>query len=481
MSNGLRNAAAIVAEGMHVVGEDQPRISSLELQLHACQRAMAAAGIDRRDVGAVFTGRAPMSFTAMEWNMRIITELKIVPKLSSEITIHGAGVLATWQYAAMAVANGLVEYALCCSGCMGRRWVDLVKVNAGVESDLQFEMPYGPTTPSLYALWAQRYMHEFGVVPADTAPIAVENRRWALAHPDAAMRRKGPITVEDVLASPLIASPLRLLDCSSWYMGGGVGSAVVITSAERARDTDRPVYISGFGQCTTHEWVTDRLGLFGIEPPVAEPNLVTTRQGEGRGRRNARMALAGMTPGRCRPPSRPPPRSRSSIHDHASKTWGSASEKGEGKGLRRGRWGSPSTAGCRSIRTGAISVSGQGGEWHAHGARSPCSSCAPRCVWARQVPDARNGLVHFHGGPNAAHSVILLVPRRTTPDDHDWSEGLPFMIGPYELGLTETSPETAGFWEGVASGELRIKRCANCGRHLHPRRIFCLRSAARTT
>ena len=52
---------------------------------------MAAAGIDRRDVGAVFTGRAPMSYTAMEWNMRIITELKIVPKLSSEITVHGAG------------------------------------------------------------------------------------------------------------------------------------------------------------------------------------------------------------------------------------------------------------------------------------------------------------------------------------------------------------------------------------------------------
>jgi uncharacterized protein len=55
----------------------------------------------------------------------------------------------------------------------------------------------------------------------------------------------------------------------------------------------------------------------------------------------------------------------------------------------------------------------------------------------------------------------------------DWSEGLPFMIGPYEVGLTETSPETAGYWEGVAAGELRIKRCANCGRHLHPRRIFC--------
>lgn len=55
----------------------------------------------------------------------------------------------------------------------------------------------------------------------------------------------------------------------------------------------------------------------------------------------------------------------------------------------------------------------------------------------------------------------------------DWSEGLPFMIGPYEVGLTETSPETAGYWDGVRDGELRIKRCDDCGEHLHPRRIFC--------
>lgn len=55
----------------------------------------------------------------------------------------------------------------------------------------------------------------------------------------------------------------------------------------------------------------------------------------------------------------------------------------------------------------------------------------------------------------------------------DWAEGLPLMTGPYMVGLTETSPETAGFWAGVASGQLRIKRCASCERYLHPRRIFC--------
>lgn len=55
----------------------------------------------------------------------------------------------------------------------------------------------------------------------------------------------------------------------------------------------------------------------------------------------------------------------------------------------------------------------------------------------------------------------------------DWSEGLPLMIGPYEVGLTETSPETGAYWDGVRRGELMIKHCQDCGRYLHPRRIFC--------
>lgn len=55
----------------------------------------------------------------------------------------------------------------------------------------------------------------------------------------------------------------------------------------------------------------------------------------------------------------------------------------------------------------------------------------------------------------------------------DWANGLPLMVGPYEVGLTETSPETTGFWEGVGRGQLMVKRCAGCGTWLHPRRILC--------
>jgi uncharacterized OB-fold protein len=58
--------------------------------------------------------------------------------------------------------------------------------------------------------------------------------------------------------------------------------------------------------------------------------------------------------------------------------------------------------------------------------------------------------------------------------DVDWANGVPLMVGPFQIGHAEPSPETAGYWEGVKAGRLMIKRCARCGLHHHPRRLFCL-------
>lgn len=55
----------------------------------------------------------------------------------------------------------------------------------------------------------------------------------------------------------------------------------------------------------------------------------------------------------------------------------------------------------------------------------------------------------------------------------NWAEGFSLMSGPFQIGHAEPSPETAGYWEGIRAGELRIKRCTGCGLHHHPRRIFC--------
>ena len=94
-----------------------------------------------------------------------------------------------------------------------------------------FTSPYGMTTVGSYALVAQLHQQRFGTTSEQLAEIAVTMRHHASLNPAAKMRQ--PITVDDVLASRMISEPLHLLDCCIISDGGG---AVVVTSAERARD-----------------------------------------------------------------------------------------------------------------------------------------------------------------------------------------------------------------------------------------------------
>jgi acetyl-CoA acetyltransferase len=99
--------------------------------------------------------------------------------------------------------------------------------------------------PSTYALAARRHMQAYGTNEEHFAAVAVATRDWAADNPYAQLR--DPITVEDHHNSRWIAEPFRLLDCCL-VSNGGV--AVVVTSAERARDLRQPpAYLWGWGQC----------------------------------------------------------------------------------------------------------------------------------------------------------------------------------------------------------------------------------------
>jgi acetyl-CoA acetyltransferase len=113
----------------------------------------------------------------------------------------------------------------------------------------QFEMPYGDLSPiAAYALAAMRHMHRYGTSSEQLAEVAVASRQWAQRNPRALLRE--PITISEVIQSPMIASPFHKLDCCLMTDGGG---AVVLTSAERARDMRRqPVYVRGSGFSATH-------------------------------------------------------------------------------------------------------------------------------------------------------------------------------------------------------------------------------------
>jgi acetyl-CoA acetyltransferase len=118
--------------------------------------------------------------------------------------------------------------------------------NAYGSPQAEFEIPYGNVGQNApYAQIAQRYAAEFGYDPTAVAKIAVDQRTNACAHPGAVFHGT-PITVDDVLASPMIADPIHMLETVMRVHGG---AGVLIANADIARRSrNRPVWITGFGE-----------------------------------------------------------------------------------------------------------------------------------------------------------------------------------------------------------------------------------------
>src|SRR6185437_7817831 len=115
---------------------------------------------------------------------------------------------------------------------------------SGLAPEAAFEQPFGPTIVSMYALAARRHMHEFGTTSAQLAAIKVAASQHAQHNPNAMLRT--PVTVAEVLDSPMISDPLHRLDCCVITDGGG---ALVVVSPEVARDLPRQtVKVLGHGE-----------------------------------------------------------------------------------------------------------------------------------------------------------------------------------------------------------------------------------------
>jgi acetyl-CoA acetyltransferase len=105
---------------------------------------------------------------------------------------------------------------------------------------------FGLMTPASWvAMFAQRYMHEYGATSADFGLVSVADRKHAATNPKAWFYEQ-PITLEDHQSSRWIVEPLHLLDCCQETDGG---QALVVTTTERARDLPNPVaLVSGAAQ-----------------------------------------------------------------------------------------------------------------------------------------------------------------------------------------------------------------------------------------
>ena len=237
-----RGKAAIVGAAESDLGEVGPGFTPLDLIGQATKGALADAGLDKGDVDGLFSASAYYSMAAVSAG----EYLGIRPRYSDATNMGGSSFVSHLLHAAAAIDAGLCEVALVVYASTQRSGGGFRGVS---DPPNPYETPYGPRYPvSMYALAASRHMHEYGTTREQLAEVAVAAREWAKLNPKAFMR--GDLTVEDVLASRMISSPLSLLDCCLVTDGGG---ALVVTSAEHAKDLRKaPVYLLGAAEAHWH-------------------------------------------------------------------------------------------------------------------------------------------------------------------------------------------------------------------------------------
>ena len=248
--HALRAAAAIVGVADAVSPTGELDLQGRVLEATVVRDALADAGLTIGDVdGICYAGSAP----------GIAEYLGIHPRFMDGTMTGGSSYELHVEHAAAAIASGLSDVVVGLYAATPRS--DRARRNGGGRLGpppgpnpmFEWEMPYGLRMPlGAYALAASRHMAEYGTTPEQLAQIAVDTRRWASMNPRA--RYQQPITIADVLASPMQASPLHRLDCCLVTDGAG---AFVMTSAARAHSLPRsPVYVLGAASCSDHSMIT---------------------------------------------------------------------------------------------------------------------------------------------------------------------------------------------------------------------------------
>ena len=237
---------AVIGIGLSKFGE-RWESGLKELVSEAAVRAINDAKIPIKAIQAIYTGSmSPGKFVNQEHLGALVADqlgLTSIPSVRVEAACASGGV--AFRQAYISVASGFNDIVLV-TGVekMTDVRVERATTILGAAGDYEWEVFHGATFPALYAMMARRHMHDFETTEEQMALASVKNHlngsRNTYAH------FQNPITVDDVLNSPTVASPLKLLDCSPISDGA---AAVVIASDEVARKyTDSSVWVAASSQ-----------------------------------------------------------------------------------------------------------------------------------------------------------------------------------------------------------------------------------------
>ncbi len=265
MSSGLAGRAAIVGIGATEFSKQSGR-TPLQLAVEATRAAIQDAGLEPAEVDGMET------FTADQNAETDVARCLGIPRLTHFARIHygGGAACAVVQEAAMAVATGISDVVVCYRAFNERSERRFGSGRQRPTADVPVPMPtnwyapFGLVTPASWvAMFARRYMHEYGATSEDFGRVAVADRKHAATNPKAWFYER-PITLEDHQDSRWIVEPLHLLDCCQESDGG---VALVITSVERAHDLPNPPAVirgaaqgASFDQETMTSYYRDEIG-----------------------------------------------------------------------------------------------------------------------------------------------------------------------------------------------------------------------------
>ncbi|UCG82561.1 MAG: lipid-transfer protein [Dehalococcoidia bacterium] len=243
----VKDNVAIVGIGQTEFSKDSGR-SEIQMVCEAIKDAVDDAGLNMEDIDGLV--RFTMDYTD---EMHVASSLGI-PSLNyfGECGWGGGASCATIVHAATAIAAGVANCVVCYRGMnerSGRRYGRVPgaeQVMTAPNDHFGSLMAFGlATPPSWVAMFASRYIHEFGATPEQLGWVSVVCREFACMNPRAMFYGR-PITLQDYLESKMVVEPLRLYDCCVDTDGA---VAIILTTTERAKDLkQQPAYIMGATQ-----------------------------------------------------------------------------------------------------------------------------------------------------------------------------------------------------------------------------------------
>lgn len=232
-----------------------PGLNGRELVVEAFLEAWAGCkNLDRRQIGAVFVGNQSETYEHQIMYGSLVSDwLGLLPKGSMRVEGCAAAGALAMSAGVTTIMSGLHDIVLVCGiEKMSLRTTNEITDALMSASDLALEQENGMTFPSIYAMMARSHMAKYGSTENDFASVAVKNHHNALENPKAHIRKE--ITIDDVLKSKVIASPLKLYDCSPVSDGSAVA---ILCKPELANQlTDAPTFVVGMGNSS------DTIGLY---------------------------------------------------------------------------------------------------------------------------------------------------------------------------------------------------------------------------